>query len=84
MRNDIITTLYGKLLILKNVYDYDGPITLQYLPIGGIQAIFDNAMIINSRYGFIATEEVVYDGIRYTIRKFKKKFPNLVNLVLPI
>jgi hypothetical protein len=36
---NILTTFKQKELILINVQMYDGPITMQYLPYGGIQCI---------------------------------------------
>ena len=46
-KNDIETTLYGKKLILKNLYQYVGPLTMQYLPYGGIQMIINGQMAVN-------------------------------------
>ena len=80
--DNIITTFNGKKFILKNIYFYDGPITLQYLPYGGIQALFNDVMIINTMNGFIATKEVEYDGINYTVGEISYLY-NFVNSVLP-
>lgn len=80
---DIETTLFGKKLILKNLYHYVGPLALQYLPNGGIQMIINNQMVISTNIGYLATKEVIYDGITYTIEELDEKFANLVNLVLP-
>ena len=81
--NDIETTLYGKKLILKNLYQYVGPLTMQYLPYGGIQMIINGQMVISTNIGYLATKEVEYDGIYYTINEFSNRFSNLVNLILP-
>ena len=54
---DLITTFDNKKLILKNLRPYNGIITLQYLPTGGIQMIRDNKMIINYNNSFIYTFE---------------------------
>ena len=59
---DVVTTYKGKKLILKNVYYYKGPVTMQYLPYGGIQSTFNKTIIINSKYGFIGCDEVIYDN----------------------
>ena len=75
--NDIETTLYGKKLILKNL------LTMQYLPYGGIQMIINGQMVISTNIGYLATKEVEYDGIYYTIKEFSNRFSNLVNLILP-
>ena len=80
---DIYTTLYGKLLILKKVEFYDGPITLQYLPYGGIQSVFNYNLIINTKSGLIIPKYVIYDDKKYQLKDFLIKYKNLVNLVLP-
>ncbi len=80
---DIETKFKGKKLILKNIFLYDGPITMQYLPNGGIQSLFHNNLIIKTESGFIATKEVEYDGINYTIGEFSIMYDDLVNTVLP-
>ena len=81
---DLITKFKNKQLILKNIKPYNGIITLQYLPNGGIQMIRDNKMIINFNNGFYYTEEVNYDNKDYSIIEFNKIFKNLVNTVLPL
>lgn len=79
-----ITTKYdGKMLILLNVYLYDGPITLQYLPSGGIQTIYNNELVIRVKDGFIACKSVIYDCNYYSINAFVKLYPNLINQILP-
>jgi len=80
---DIETTLFGKKLILKNLYHYVGPLTLQYLPNGGIQMIINNQMVISTNIGYLATKELIYVGITYTVKELNNKFSNLVTLVLP-
>lgn len=81
---DLITTFDNKKLILKNLRPYNGIITLQYLPTGGIQMIRDNKMIINYNNSFIYTEEINFDNQDYNIVEFTKLYPNLVNQVLPL
>lgn len=81
---DLITTFDNKKLILKNLRPYNGIITLQYLPTGGIQMIRDNKMIINYNNSFIYTEEVNFNNQDYNIVEFTKLYPNLVNQVLPL
>ncbi len=80
---DVKTILFGKELILKDLYRYEGPITMQYLPNGGIQMIRFNQMIIKTNLGFLATNKVLYDGVEYSIEQFNNEIPDLVNLVLP-
>ncbi len=79
----IHTTYLGKELILKNMYKYQGPITMQYLPYGGIQSVFGGHLILNTISGFMATDFVRYDGVEYSSNEFIEKFENLVNEVLP-
>lgn len=81
---DLITTFDNKKLILKNLRPYNGIITLQYLPTGGIQMIRDNKMIINYNNSFIYTEEINFNNQDYNIVEFSKLYPNLVNQVLPL
>lgn len=81
--DEIETTLFGKKLILKKLYRYDGPLTMQYLPNGGIQMIINNQMVISTNIGYLATKEVEYDGVLYTMNDLSRKYKNLVNLVLP-
>lgn len=81
---DLITTFDNKKLILKNLRPYNGIITLQYLPTGGIQMIRDNKMIINYNNSFIYTEEIDFNNQDYNIVEFTKLYPNLVNQVLPL
>lgn len=83
MDEDIYTTYNGKYLVLKDIYRYVGPITLQYLPYGGIQALFDHQIIINTKSGFIASRNVIYDGISMSSEEFISKHDNLVNTILP-
>ncbi|MDE7263404.1 MAG: hypothetical protein K2N64_01905 [Anaeroplasmataceae bacterium] len=80
---DLYTTYLGKELILKDVYRYYGPITMQYLPYGGIQSVYDYQIIITTKSGFIATRSVVYDHQELTSKEFIEMFPDLVNEVLP-
>ncbi len=81
--SDIHTTYLGYPLILKNVYLYKGPITMQYLPYGGIQSVYQNHLILTSKSGFIATDKVIYKGKELSTKEFIDQFPDLVNEVLP-
>lgn len=83
LHSDILTTYNKKLLILKNVTLYDGPVTLQYLPYGGIQSTFNYNLIINSKNGFITCEYVIYDGHKLSLFEFINKNKNLINTILP-
>lgn len=81
--NDILTVYKGKPLILKDVRKYEGPITLQYLPYGGIQSVFDYKIIIWTKSGFIYSVNVEYDGKEMSGKEFILENPNLVNTILP-
>lgn len=82
-KKDIKTLFQNKELILKDIYPYDGPITLQALPYGGIQSVFHYHLIIFTFSGFIASDNVIYDGQAMTSYEFINRFPDLVNQVLP-
>ena len=79
----IKTKFKGKELILKNIYLYDGAVTMQYLPYGGIQSVYDYTIILNCVNGFIASKEVIYDHIEMSSKDFILMFDNIVNEVLP-
>ncbi len=80
---DLYTTFLGKQLVLKEVYRYYGPLTLQYLPYGGVQSVYDNQLIINTKSGYIATRNVIYDGEEMSTKEFIHAFPDIVNEVFP-
>ncbi len=79
---DLYTAYKGKELILLDVYRYYGPITMQLLPYGGVQSVFDYQLIINTKTGFIATKKVIYDHEEMTSKEFIELFPDIVNEVL--
>lgn len=80
---DVITTFKGKTLILKDMQTYDGPITMQYLPNGGIQSIYNYHIIINTLKGFMFCDILIYDDKKMSSKQFIEMFPNIVNEVLP-
>ncbi|MDE7162029.1 MAG: hypothetical protein K2N65_04635 [Anaeroplasmataceae bacterium] len=81
--SDVYTTYLGKELILKQVYRYYGPVTMQYLPYGGVQSVYQDQLIIHTKSGFIATRNVIYDTIEMSSKDFISKFPDIVNEVFP-
>lgn len=81
--DDVITSYLGKKLILKNMKTYDGPITMQYLPLGGIQAVINYHLIINTLKGFMFCDILIYDNRKMSSKQFIEMFPNIVNEVLP-
>lgn len=83
LNKDLKTTYKGKELILINVYIYEGPITLQYIPYGGIQSVFNYHLIINTKNGFITADNLIYDNQLMTTKEFILKNEDLVNQVLP-
>lgn len=80
---DIVTEYMGKPLILKQVQLYEGPVTMQLLPYGGIQSVFDGHLIVHTKSGFIHPSAIIYDGIIYSESNFTSRFSDLVNQVLP-
>lgn len=84
LSNNRLETMYnGRKLVLFNPKMYEGPITLQALPYGGIQSIYNNQLIIYTKNGFISTDLVEYNGILMTTKKFIEIEDNLVNQILP-
>ncbi len=84
LNDDIITTFNEKKLILKKLYFYDGPITRQLLPYGGIQSIMNYSLIINCINGFIASNNLIFDNRKMTSKEFIRIMgENIVNQVLP-
>lgn len=79
---DLYTSYKGKELVLKNVYRYYGPVTMQYLPYGGVQSLYDYQLIIHTKSGFIATKEVIYDHVLMSTKEFIALFPDIMNEVL--
>ena len=83
LSKNIITTFKGKILNIKRPYLYFGPVTLQYLPYGGIQLVYDHQLILTTKNGFVASKELSYDGKELTVDEFVKLYPELVNEILP-
>lgn len=81
--SDIVTSYKGKELVIHNPYIYDGPITMQYLPYGGIQSVYHGKLIITTVNGFIASDSVTYDGIKMSSKEFISRHDDLVNTILP-
>ena len=83
LNDPIVTTYKQKELILLNPYLYVGPITMQFLPYGGIQSIFDYHLIINTVNGFVTADNLIYNNKKMTTKEFIELYPNLVNEILP-
>ena len=63
---------------------YVGPITLQYLPNGGIQSLYHGFLIVKVNNGFLKVSEVAFNKEKLTSDDFIKKVgeENLANRVL--
>lgn len=77
-------SLCGEELIFTSYKEYVGPITLQFLPNGGIQSVFGYILIIKVKNGFLGVDELIYKGQKMSSKEFieLKKDTNLVNQVL--
>lgn len=80
---DLLTVFDGKSLLLKNIYAYHGPVTMQRLPCGGIQSVCGGHLIIYTQNGFIACDEVALNGTDLSSEAFIAMYPDIVNRVLP-
>ena len=80
---DVITTYKGKTLKLLDMQTYLGPITMQFLPNGGIQSVYDNHIIINTLKGFMYCDIIIYEDKKMSSKDFIKMHGNIVNEVLP-
>lgn len=80
---NVYTSYKGESLVLVDMQTYDGPITMQYLPFGGVQSVFNNHLIINTLKGFMFCDIVIYGNKRISSKQFVEMFPTIVNEVLP-
>lgn len=80
----LVCYLNGEKIIFTKYSKYFGPITMQYLPNGGIQSLFDNFLIIKINNGFLKVEELIFNEKKLTSKDFIKIFgeENLINQVL--
>lgn len=81
--SDIYTTYQNELLILHDVRFYIGPLTMQYLPFGGIQSTFNHHLIIHVKNGYIHPNKITYQNQTYSEFEFVDKYVDLVNQILP-
>lgn len=68
--NDYYCYINNEKLIITEFKKYDGPITLQYLPNGGIQSLFNFKIIVKVNNGFLEIDKVIYKGNTYTSKEF--------------
>lgn len=83
LSENIVTKYQGKELILKDLYMYDGPLTMQLLPYGGIQSLFNYQIILHVKNGYIASKKVIYDNCEMNAKEFILKYNLQINDVLP-
>ena len=79
----LMTYFQKEPIIFTKFGPYHGPVTLQYLPYGGIQSVFHGHLIIHIVNGFMSVDELIYQGIIYQSDEFITRYPDLVNQVLP-
>ena len=80
---DTITTKYkGNDLVLINLKLYEGPLTLQLLPYGGIQSVFNYNLIIHFKNGYFYPEKLIYNNNEISVKEFIKTNTDLVNYIL--
>lgn len=83
-KNNYLVYLNGEQIVLTKFKQYDGPITLQYLPNGGIQSLFDYNLIVKVNNGFLGVKELFYKGNIYTSKAFIEMMGDdkLINQIL--
>ncbi len=79
-----LTYLGDEKIIFVGYKKYDGPITMQFLPSGGIQSVFGYKLIVKVNNGFLEVNELIYNGKLMTSKEFieLKNDVSLVNQVL--
>lgn len=82
-RRLLSTTFQNKEIIFSDFAPYNGPVTLQALPYGGIQSLFDYLIIIYTVNGFMAVSQLIYNNKVMSSKEFIKLYPDLINQVLP-
>ena len=75
-------TFLDKPIYFVTYEPYFGPITMQYLPNGGIQSLFSGYLIIKVNNGFMKVSQLIFQNQNYTSFEFIAKYPDLVNQVL--
>ncbi|MBO8427280.1 MAG: hypothetical protein IAC58_01810 [Firmicutes bacterium] len=74
----------NEVIIFLEYEKYTGPITLQYLPNGGIQSLFHGYLIIKVNNGFLKVKKLIYKNITFSSINFIKEVGeiNLINQIL--
>lgn len=78
----IKTKFNNKDLVLIDLTFYDGPLTMQLLPYGGIQSVYNYNLIIHFKNGYYKPNKIVYNGLEMSVKEFIINNENLVNYVL--
>lgn len=78
----ILTKYKGKDLILVDLTVYEGPLTMQLLPYGGIQSVYNYNLIIHFKNGYFKPAKVIYEHNEMTVKKFITNNTDLVNYIL--
>jgi hypothetical protein len=80
--SNILTKYKGLDLILIDMQEYIGPLTMQYLPYGGIQSVYDYNLIIHFKNGYFKPCEIIYNGKEISVKDFIIQNTDLVNTIL--
>lgn len=74
----------NEVIIFLEYEKYTGPITLQYLPNGGIQSLFHGYLIIKVNNGFLKVKKLIYKNVTFSSINFIKEVGeiNLINQIL--
>lgn len=82
-KEEIYTFFNGEQIIFIDYKKYDGPITMQFLPNGGIQSLFAYNIIIKTEDCFLSVTKLRYKNVVYSSKDFIDKYGDITNLVLP-
>lgn len=69
-KNYFVVYFNEEKIIFTSYQKYEGPITMQYLPNGGIQSLFGYKIIIKVNKGFLEVDELIYKGKLYSSKSF--------------
>ena len=71
-KSSLFCYLKDEKLIFTSYKKYEGPITLQYLPNGGIQSLFSGLLIVKVNNGFLSVDHLIYKGEEISSSSFIK------------
>lgn len=83
-KESFYTYLNGEKIVFTSFKKYEGPITMQFLPNGGIQSLFAYKLIIKVNNGFLEVDELKHENELYSSKSFINKMGDvkLINQVL--